>query len=345
MGFFFYIFIFIIAVLIFLNVQEQYKKGNELEIYEMDYENHYGLQKICKKKQPVLFQLSPTILDASHAFNRMTLEGLAKKYGKEKVGISNTQDTSTVLHPISLRFEKAVELIHTDNEIPYLSCNNAEFMQETAIHRYAESLDEYIQPSFTLFKERDFIFGSQGATTPLGYYDNHSAFLYVASGQVTIKITPFRNERYIAKPYRKLQGRKVSMKTDLWTNHKKMEEIPSLEFQVATGWMLYIPPYWWYTIRIDTLPNSDPEKPIIDTIVVTYQYKTLMNMAIKIPESIQEQILPNMMKTLSSILPVTNSKTVTEEYEEKAPIIQTVDVEQAFVQEQPIVNQTEETNG
>jgi hypothetical protein len=50
------IIIFCIIVFLYIHVNYQFKKGEDLEIYEMDYTTNTHLQEICNVKQPVLFQ-------------------------------------------------------------------------------------------------------------------------------------------------------------------------------------------------------------------------------------------------------------------------------------------------
>ena len=338
MDFFVILFASIVIILLYLNVVEHYKKGIELEIYEMDYDNPYELQKVIKKKQPVLFEFRNRVLEPNHVLNRITLEGLAKKYGKEKVHIANIKDISTLIKPVSLRLEKAVDLIRADNEVAYLSCNNSEMIADTSLEKYAESLDEYVQPSFTVSKKRDFVFGSPSATTPLAYHENHSAFLYVVRGQITIKMTPFRNEKYMKKPFQKMDGKTASLNTDLWTANKVSEEVSALEFQVSEGWFLYIPPYWWYTVRIDNAAIS--ETATIDTMFLTSHYTTLMNMVIQVPEMAISQWLPLINTTVKNVtggfVDLGFGDDGIGEKKKAKPVVQSVDVEQAMMPEESL---------
>jgi hypothetical protein len=48
--------IFVIILFLYVHINEQYKKSEDLEIYETDYVSNTNLQTICNLKQPVLFK-------------------------------------------------------------------------------------------------------------------------------------------------------------------------------------------------------------------------------------------------------------------------------------------------
>jgi hypothetical protein len=89
--------LFIVLVLVYLNVQEQFQQGRDLEIYEIDYENKYALHRILKKRQPVLFQMKGVVVADSHHLHVLSLDKYAQKYGKERVFLSNLGNESIYL--------------------------------------------------------------------------------------------------------------------------------------------------------------------------------------------------------------------------------------------------------
>jgi hypothetical protein len=49
---------------------QEYKQSEDLEIYEMDYNNNVQLQEICNVKQPIIFDIEPifpTIIETTKA--------------------------------------------------------------------------------------------------------------------------------------------------------------------------------------------------------------------------------------------------------------------------------------
>lgn len=259
------LFLFISIVLLYLNMMEQYRVGSELEIYELDYDNNFALQRILKKKQPVMFQMKGVVLPDAHNIHDLALDKYATKYGKERVFIA---EPTTLNNPVALSLDKALELLTVDTAVPYLSYKNSDFVQETSMSRYMASVDEFLQPSFTVKTQYDFIFGTHGAKTPTVKHDAHSAFLYVSRGEITVKMTPMKNHKYFTST------------SHLWSPNA---DVPSLEFQVPEGWALYVPPFWFYSYRLDK------EK----TLVHDYKYTTVMNLVAKIPNYVKQWIDPN----------------------------------------------------
>jgi hypothetical protein len=48
-----------------------------------------------------------------------------------------------------------------------------------------------------------------------------------------------------------------------------------LEFDVFSGNVLYVPPYWWYSIKYDFVEKEDNAE--IGTFLVEYNYSSLIN--------------------------------------------------------------------
>ena len=51
-----HILIFLVILFLYIHITNQYKKSEDLEIYEMDYTTNVHLQEVCDIKQPVLFE-------------------------------------------------------------------------------------------------------------------------------------------------------------------------------------------------------------------------------------------------------------------------------------------------
>ena len=45
----------------YIHIIHQYKTGEDMEIYEMDYVSNTHLQEVCNIKQPVLFYYKSTL--------------------------------------------------------------------------------------------------------------------------------------------------------------------------------------------------------------------------------------------------------------------------------------------
>jgi hypothetical protein len=83
-------------------------------------------------------------------------------------------------------------------------------------------------------------------------------------------MTPFKSSKYLHTVY-DYETYEFRSPIDVWNPQedykKEYSKIQWLEFDVNEGCMLYIPPYWWYSIRFDN----------VDTLVTTIKYNTPMN--------------------------------------------------------------------
>ena len=100
------IIIFIIVLIVYTHVTNEYKTSEDLEIYEMDYKNNVQLQEICNLKQPVLFnmnEIEPTFFKESDILG----ESKTPVIVKDKADIDNANF-------IKLPYESAKTLMKTD---------------------------------------------------------------------------------------------------------------------------------------------------------------------------------------------------------------------------------------
>lgn len=265
------IIISILIFLIYLHWTEQYKTGEDLEIYEIDYIDNDHLQQVCKSKQPIVFEFS-SVISKFHFLNTLELNDLATKYGKLDVYIKDTDDykTQSNTDAIPLTFESSYTLISTDTHAHYISEGNTDFILDTVLEKYYDSLHDYIQPSYTLHKTLDFCYGSNRSATPLRYNTDYSHFIYVGKGKIRVKMTPHKSKKYL-NPIKDYFAYEFYSPLCVW-NHQpefslNMEKIQWLDFDVVSGHMLYIPPYWWYSIQYE----ED------NTFFCSVKYNTVMN--------------------------------------------------------------------
>ena len=51
--------LFILMLFLYIYIVNQYKKSEDLDIYEMDFSNNAYLQEVCDIRQPVIFHFQP----------------------------------------------------------------------------------------------------------------------------------------------------------------------------------------------------------------------------------------------------------------------------------------------
>jgi hypothetical protein len=126
----------------------------------------------------------------------------------------------------------------------------------------------------------DLCYGSKGASTPLRYNTDYSHFIYLPKdsvspkGKLTIKMTPYKSRKYLhpikdyyyyefyspINPWDSLSQSQPQYLTD-------MEKIQWIDIDLYPGNMLFIPPYWWYSIQY-----AEEE-----TFFYSFKYNTIMN--------------------------------------------------------------------
>ena len=250
----------------------QYKISEDLEIYEMDYSNNVHLQEVCEIRQPVLFQFNSI---HSHLFQDISPKNIAK-YGSYDVKLKDLHDytngdTVDTVDAFTISLNNTIKLMENDNIAHYFSENNEDFLEETGLIKSIKSMDEFLKPLFNVNTKYDLMFGSPNAVTPLRYHNNYRQFLCVVSGKIHVKMTPWKSSKYLhpIKDYDNYEFRSpIHPIAPLAQYITDFEKTKFLEFDVSEGFILYIPPYWWYSIQYTC------EKP---TFVCGVSYNTVMN--------------------------------------------------------------------
>ena len=244
-----------IVVVIYMHVVYQLKTSNDLELFELDTPIKSKLEEVCNLRQPLLFPYS------ENDINQITPSKLLE-YKAFDVTVYDTSYNSSV---ISLN--SAFQLFEKKN---YFSNHNSDFLHETMLSRYFINTDAYLRPPMVSSISYDILFGATGSTTPLEYSTQHRNYMYVSNGSVTIKLTPPRNEKYldVEKDYAKQQ---YYSKVHPWNN--SLDKVKFLEITLAKGQMLFIPAYWWYSVKFEK-----------DACLCTLQYKTVMNIIATLPD-------------------------------------------------------------
>ena len=272
------IFIFFVILFLYIHIVDQYKRNDDLDILEMDYENNIELQKICNIRQPFVFEFKPVCEDF---FNKLSFETLLqykdnelklkdrKEYFKEK---------SDSIDHVMLNANSCYKIIEVDSKAHYFTENNEEFVQETGLQKYFKEVDTYLKPNLTVQTHYDVLFGSKKCYTPFRHHINYRYFLCVTSGRINVKISTYKNHKFL-HPVDDYENYEFRSTVDPWRcqeKHKKeFDKLDSIEFDVHEGFMLYIPPYWWYSIRFDT----------VDTLVTSMTYNTPMNIVSNLKHS------------------------------------------------------------
>lgn len=264
--------LFIVLLFFYIHVTDQYKTGEDLEIYEMDYTNNNYLQTVCDVKQPVLFSYQ-TI--CPEFFENLVVSG-GDIQVKEVADYWASEDT---VDSITLSAESGISLMSTDTRSQYISENNEAFLVDSGIAGLYALHDEFLKPYFVCHTKLDMLMGSKRAYTPLRYHMDFRQYLIVQRGKVRVKMTPWKSKKYLY-PIKDYENFEFRSPVNVWNPQQKylheMDKVKFLEFDVVSGDALFVPPYWWYSIQY-----IEP-----GTIVSSITYRNVMNCLANSPEYI-----------------------------------------------------------
>jgi len=285
MNFFVTFLIFIILLFLYVHINDQYKKSEDLEIYEMDYISNTNLQEVCNVKQPTLFEFKTIYPDI---FEKIKQGEHIHKTEDIDVKVRDVLDYSdpnvSSVDPIVLPFRSFQTLAASDPAGHYFMEDNQEFLQETDFLNDIRDLDPFLKPAFTVNFKYDCMMGSANAGIPLRYHTDYRKFLLVGaggsstnSGKISVKMTPWRSRKYL-HPVKDYENYEFWSRVNPWNQYPyykdEMNKLKFLEFDVREGYILYIPPYWWYSIKF-----SNCETPVF-----TATYQTAMNVLSNTPD-------------------------------------------------------------
>ncbi len=273
--------IFGIILFFYIHIVDQYKRSEDLEIYEMDYNNEKQLQEVCNVKQPTVFEfqtnfplffekVTPHVLD--HLYNSdVKLKDTNDYYSQDAMEPKSSVDY------IVLPFQSARKLMDTDSSAHFFIENNNEFVEDSEFYKLFSHIDHYFKPQMTFQTKYDFCMGSKNTIIPLRYHTNYRQFYIVTSGKIHVKLTPWKSHKYLY-PIKDYENYEFRSPINVWKPQPKfiseMEKLKFLEFDVTAGNTLYIPPYWWYSIKYS---NED------NTILCGFTYNSIMNVVANIP--------------------------------------------------------------
>jgi len=319
---FIYILLFIIGFIFYVHIISHYKKGDDLEIYEMDYTNSTELEKTCSLRQPVVFSLhiNATTGNKKTSFVDTQLEKMVSMdamrfYNRKYVKVYDTNDyynsissnnSTKNISFVYLPFSSATVLMNTDPRSHFFIQNNDEFIEQSNLKdKIRELIDPLFKPyySFIINTKYDIILGSKNVELPLRFHTVYRHFIIVAKGSIHVKMTPHKHTKYLNgkydienfdhycpynvwfdKPASPVDESHPSNTLLIETEEERkriQEEVPFIEFDVSQGNVLFVPSYWWYSIRFS---NEQ------DTILLTTTYHDGMNVLAHSPDWVRYYI-------------------------------------------------------
>jgi len=317
-------FIFCLVLFIYLHIQFHLKTSEDLEMYEVDQPSKDKLEEICDLRQPVLFDFDcQKIVDSSNK------SYIANNYNAFEVKIRNVKesDPNSELY-IPLPLHAANKLFNEDTNSTYFSENNREFLEETGVVKSLKYNDEFLRPYMVSNCNYDIMMGSANTCTPFRYEINYRNYYLLTEGSAQIKLAPPHSIKYLYPNY-DYENFEFRSPVDPWSPQPKyiadFDKMKCLEFTLTPGKTLYIPAYWWYSIKFNK-----------NTSISCFNYRTYMNNVAIVPyigmHALQIQnIKRNIVKKAS--IDELNKTVINTQIPEKQEIQETPVVEKNIISE------------
>jgi len=260
------LFIFCLVLFIYLHVHFHLKTSEDLEMYEIDEPSKDKLEEICDIRQPVLFEFDNQKIVETTNINYITSNYNAFEI---KIRNANENDSNVELY-IPLTLQSAIKLFDEDKESNYYSENNKDFIEETGVVKHFKHNDEFLRPYMVSNCNYDILMGSLGTCTPFRYEINYRNYFLLTQGSAQIKMAPPYSTKYLYPIY-DYENFEFRSHVNPWAPQAKFaadfDKIKCLEFTLLPGKTLFIPSYWWYSIKLNTSNTS----------ISCFHYRTYMN--------------------------------------------------------------------
>ena len=317
-------FIFCLVLFIYLHVQFHLKTSEDLEMYEVDQPSKEKLEEICDIRQPVLFDF-----DCQKIIESSNKSYIANNYNAFEIKIRNVKenDPNSELY-IPLPLHAANKLFNEDTNSTYFSENNNEFLEETGVIKSLKYNDEFLRPYMVSNCNYDIMMGSANTCTPFRYEINYRNYYLLTEGSAQIKLAPPHSIKYLYPNY-DYENFEFRSPVDPWSPQPKyvadFDKMKCLEFTLTPGKTLYIPSYWWYSIKFNK-----------NTSISCFNYRTYMNNIAISPyigmHALQIQnVKRNVVKKVS--IEELNKSVINTQIPEKQEIKETSIIEQNIVSE------------
>tara|TARA_A100001015_G_scaffold313753_1_gene421711 strand:+ start:660 stop:1556 length:897 start_codon:yes stop_codon:yes gene_type:complete len=289
------ILIFCVVLFLYLHIIYHLKTSSDLEIYTIESPSKDKLEEICNLRQPVIFDMYNTQL-----IDNCSLMSLDDKYNAFEISIRdiNNKDQKSEQY-VPLLLKESIELFKNDKEKKYITEKNEDFLEETCVVKILRYNDYFLRPPFVAKCMYDFLSGSIDSHTPLRYNLNYRNYYYVTSGKIKIKLIPPQYSKYLYEN-RDYDNFEFNSPLNLWDIQQEykgnFDKIKVLDVELNEGTIIYIPSYWWFTIKYEELSS-----------ICSFKYRTYMNF-LAISPQICQSILQNQNIKLQSFNKVENIK-------------------------------------
>ena len=270
----FAVLIFCVILFLYLHIYFHMKTSNDLEVYEIDQPSKDKLEEVCDLRQPVLFDYANERLMES-----CTLPAIRAAYGAFDVRLRNVKDAAdeadaTEMY-MPLTLHAVAESFRSDKESRYVSENNGDFLEETGLIKTFKYNDEFLRPHMVSNCMYDFMCASPGTTTPLRYELNYRNYYLVTQGSVKMRLIAPQASKYLF-PVSDYDNFEFRSPVNPWLTQAEyradFDKIKTMDVELRAGQIIYIPAYWWCSMRFPENENSNSSSTIC-----CFKYRTYMN--------------------------------------------------------------------
>ena len=295
------ILIFCIVLFVYLHIHFHLKRSNDLEVYEIDQPSKQRLEEVCDIRQPTTFeyyneqiisQLSYQAIYNSYRAFDVNIRDVSKMPMSPSSPLSsddtkNPQNNSSsdqdfVLY-IPVAFKLASEALKTDTEAKYMSENNGDFIEETGLIKTFQLNDDFLRPYMVSKCMYDIYMAAANTVSPLRYDVNYRNYLLVSQGSIRIMLIPPKDTRYlhVINDYDIFEFRSPVNPWKVQPEYQDdFDKIKTLEVELYQGMAIFIPAYWWYSIKFIGSETS----------VCSFKYQTYMNTISIMPQLIMSAL-------------------------------------------------------
>ena len=234
--------VFCLVLFIYIHIQHQYTTSDDLEVYRVSPKTKEDIEDVMDLKQPAVFTFdSPELVD------ELSLPSLEDKYGSYDVTVGNASMRRSL--------SKLLEQYRggDTSAVGGITMRNQEFLYETELVKRVAENDHSLRPPLMSGSVVDIWVGMRNVTTPLVYHTQYRNFILNTFGAIEVVMIPPKYGKYMTSvaDYDNLE---YIASVNPWTipNDSKIKTVHT---QLAAGQVLYVPPYWFYSVRFISISS------------------------------------------------------------------------------------------
>lgn len=293
--------IFCLILFLYIHIYFHLIKSNDLEVLILDNNpSKEYFEEICNLRQPIIFNFYEEEIETKCNQNY-----ILNNYGAFDVQARSIDDSKSSISHLPMTLQTFNKLMKEDKDSKMISEKNQEFLEETSMIKVLKYNDIFLRPHLVSNCYYDFLMGSQDSITPLSYNINFRNFYYCSEDSFKVIMIPPKFSKYLYKK-KNYENFEFTSPVNAWNVQEKykndFDKLKTLEIDVKKGECLYIPAYWWFSIKFNQ-----------NTTINVFQYRTYMNNFAISPDLFMrllqnQNIKREMVKKASQIKSIVNNE-------------------------------------